>query len=97
MAYAAVPSCTPTAGAIRSVTVNGVKQEVNVPVKAGDTISFSKGNEVVVKPREFKVGDRVTIEAMVIGHSSEKSWPLRLKLPSGVETNQAPESLTPTA
>lgn len=47
-------------GTIRSVTVNGVTQEVNVQVKAGDTISFSKDNEVVVKPREFKVGDRVT-------------------------------------
>jgi hypothetical protein len=54
-------ACTPTTGTIRSVTVNGVTQEVNIPVKAGDTISFSKDNKVVVKPREFKVGDVVVV------------------------------------
>lgn len=46
-------------GTIRSVTVNGVTQEVKVPVKEGDVISFSEDNKVVVKSRAFKVGDKV--------------------------------------
>ena len=46
-------------GTIRSVTVNGVTQEVKVPVKEGDVISFSEDNKVVVKSRAFKVGDNV--------------------------------------
>ena len=41
------------------MTVNGVTQEVKVPVKEGDVISFSEDNKVVVKSRAFKVGDKV--------------------------------------
>lgn len=45
--------------------------------------------------KNLRRGDIVTLQAEVTSiESGEKYWPIRLKLPSGIQVNQAPESLT---